>query len=444
MGWALQAQAPPPLRPVEMEEEAGAGVGSGTAEGTRGAALPLSQPHAQHTSRQHKGAAATSASAQPAAAPEGEKHAGGREDCWSEAATFTLIDAWGSHYVELNRGNLKQKHWKEVAEAVNLREGGKASKTDVQCKNRLDTLKKKYKTEKNKLLEAGANGGGSKWPFFRKLDDLIGTSRKHKKQQQQQQQQLPTGDKMPASHGSKVPRRPVAAKEAAVAEADGDPKPPSHHHHHQPQPPSRTASTKSKESPDMTDSCPHAYGDDDDDGVGGGLAGLAGLGALGGAAAALGAAVGAAARATDGGVGTSERATDVKSLKKRKLQDGPFKDLARAIIKFGEVYERIESAKQRQLTELEKQRMEFTKDLEMRRMELFMQTQVELAKLKRCKHGGTGNAAACACTVRNLIPLPLPHSSLGVSGARCLCCCQMPDALLARRCFQCAGLLASL
>lgn len=75
---------------------------------------------------------------------------------------------------------------------------------------------------------------------------------------------------------------------------------------------------------------------------------------------------------------------------KRKLQEGPFKDLARAIIKFGEVYERIESAKQQQLIDLEKQRMEFTKDLELQRMQLFMQTQVELAKMKHGKHGSTG------------------------------------------------------
>ncbi|MEI4856007.1 hypothetical protein, partial [Klebsiella pneumoniae] len=38
---------------------------------------------------------------------------GGREDCWSEGATAVLIDAWGERYLELSRGNLKQKHWKE-------------------------------------------------------------------------------------------------------------------------------------------------------------------------------------------------------------------------------------------------------------------------------------------------------------------------------------------
>ncbi|BBN17208.1 protein MpTRIHELIX7 [Marchantia polymorpha subsp. ruderalis] len=232
-----------------------------------------------------------------------EKH--GREDCWSEGATFTLIEAWGDRYMELNRGNLKQKHWKDVAEAVNNREDGKTPKTDVQCKNRLDTLKKKYKLEKNKVATSGA---GSKWAFFEKLDELIGTSRKHKKSAKSQKRKRDRVD-------------------------DGEPKTFNN----------ASTNTKSKESPDMTDSCPHAT--------------------------------------TPGPEG--------KIVKKRKLQDGPFKDLARAIIKFGEVYERIESAKQQQLADLETKRMEFTKDLELQRMQLFMQTQVELAKMKHVKHGST-------------------------------------------------------
>jgi hypothetical protein len=238
-----------------------------------------------------------------------EKH--GREDCWSEGATFTLIEAWGDRYIELNRGNLKQKHWKDVAETVNSREEGKAIKTDVQCKNRLDTLKKKYKLEKTKVATSGV---GTKWIFFEKLDELIGTSRKHKKVIKNQK------------------RKRDRIEDNGDANGNGEHKTFNN----------ASTSTKSKESPDMTDSCAHA--------------------------------------ATPG--------TEVKpAVLKRKLQDGPFKDLARAIVKFGEVYERIESAKQQQLVELEKQRMEFTKDLELQRMQLFMQTQVELAKTK---HGSTG------------------------------------------------------
>lgn len=99
---------------------------------------------------------------------------GGREDCWSEGATAVLIDAWGERYLELSRGNLKQKHWKEVAEIVSSREDySKSSKTDIQCKNRIDTVKKKYKLERAKIA---SGGGPSGWPFFDPLERLIGST----------------------------------------------------------------------------------------------------------------------------------------------------------------------------------------------------------------------------------------------------------------------------
>ena len=42
------------------------------------------------------------------------------------------------------------------------------------------------------------------------------------------------------------------------------------------------------------------------------------------------------------------------------------------------------------MVELEKQRMGFTKDLEIQRLQLFMQTQVELGKLKHSNSHNTG------------------------------------------------------
>ncbi|CAI0555816.1 unnamed protein product [Linum tenue] len=36
---------------------------------------------------------------------------GGREDCWSEGATESLIEAWGERYVSVKGGNLRQKDW---------------------------------------------------------------------------------------------------------------------------------------------------------------------------------------------------------------------------------------------------------------------------------------------------------------------------------------------
>ncbi|KAF5772023.1 hypothetical protein HanRHA438_Chr13g0583081 [Helianthus annuus] len=57
-----------------------------------------------------------------------------------------------------------------------------------------------------------------------------------------------------------------------------------------------------------------------------------------------------------------------------------YKVLARAIVTFAEVYERMENMKQEKMVRLEKQRMEFTKELEFHRLNMFMETQVVLEK----------------------------------------------------------------
>ncbi|KDP44730.1 hypothetical protein JCGZ_01230 [Jatropha curcas] len=231
---------------------------------------------------------------------------GGREDCWSEGATETLIQAWGDRYVNLNRGNLRQKDWKEVADAVNARQNGiKPRKTDVQCKNRIDTLKKKYKLEK-------AKPPPSKWPFYFRLDSLIGVN------------------------ATVNPKK----KSAAV-----------------------TLTLKSKSIPKLelypgVSNSPEASLDEEND-------------------------------EDDDDIGFDERVIK----KQHRMEDVDFSDgaacreLARAILKFGEIYERIESSKQQQMVELEKQRMEFTKELEFERMNMFMDAQMELEKksLKRAK-----------------------------------------------------------
>ncbi|CAN6856002.1 hypothetical protein Bca52824_085621 [Brassica carinata] len=58
------------------------------------------------------------------------------------------------------------------------------------------------------------------------------------------------------------------------------------------------------------------------------------------------------------------------------------RELARAILKLGEVYERVEGAKQRMMVELEKQRMEAAKELELQRMNMLMDMQMELERSK--------------------------------------------------------------
>lgn len=250
-----------------------------------------------------------------------------REDFWSIDATFTLINAWGEKFLQLNRGNLRQKHWLDVADAVNLRHGHvrKTHRTDVQCKNRMDTLKKKYKSEKCKVLELGYV---SQWPFFQSLDSLIGCNFK------------PSTTPQPS-------RIPPAL-----------PPPPS----------SVPVGLRTKRSllPVSTNNSlfQHSFS-----------------------------LMAAAAAAIDG----SDQDSDTSSSGGIPVEkdDDPYHQLAEAIGRFAEVYERVENAKQRQMVELEKQRMHFTKDLELQRMKLLIESQVQLEQqFKRIKTT-TSNSEPC-------------------------------------------------
>ncbi|XP_024177368.1 trihelix transcription factor ASIL2 [Rosa chinensis] len=252
--------------------------------------FPISHPLPYNTSRFHSNSPTLSLSlstrTRPMERPTRPYAPGGREDCWSDDATSVLITAWGDRYLRLNRGNLRQKDWKEVADSVNSRRDGAVFKTDGQCKNRIDTLKKKYKLEKSKPFP-------STWIFYDSLDSLIG---------------------VPSSNAAALTRPPKPLTLALTLKSAADPSPLGFR---------RCGSTESD-------------GEDDVEGGGVGLAG------------------GAACR-----------------------------ELARAILKFGEIYERMESSKQEQMVELEKQRMAFTKELEVQRLNMFMDAQLELEKMKK-------------------------------------------------------------
>ncbi|KAF9690033.1 hypothetical protein SADUNF_Sadunf01G0153800 [Salix dunnii] len=90
---------------------------------------------------------------------------------WTERETFVLLDAWGEKFLQRGKKSLRSDEWQEVAEKVS--DKSKIERTDTQCRNRLDTLKKKYKIERIKLEE---DGGASKWVYFKKMDILMSTS----------------------------------------------------------------------------------------------------------------------------------------------------------------------------------------------------------------------------------------------------------------------------
>uniref|UniRef100_A0A7N0UN11 Protein kinase domain-containing protein n=1 Tax=Kalanchoe fedtschenkoi TaxID=63787 RepID=A0A7N0UN11_KALFE len=280
-----------------------------------------------------------------------------REDCWSEEATSTLVDAWGRRYVELSRGNLRQKDWQEVADAVNARHGHskKTFRTDVQCKNRIDTIKKKYKTEK---ARASATNGAvvSSWPFFDRLDALIG----------------PNVKKVGSGGGGgqvvmRIASPPMALPLTAYRKAV------------QPRtsPPMATVTpvTLPKKRGAAAASMDDSYFRRNYSAV---------------------AAAAAAAEVDEQEEEESEERMAEEEDSSRSSGDGEgdgdgIKKLARAIKRFGEIYARVEGEKQRQMVELEKQRMQFAKELEVQRMQMFMNTQVQLEKIKRSKGSGSND-----------------------------------------------------
>ncbi|GAB2298590.1 hypothetical protein Dimus_032656 [Dionaea muscipula] len=263
-----------------------------------------------------------------------------REDCWSEEATSTLIQAWGQRYLELNRGNLRQKHWQEVADFVNARHGHvkKAHRTDIQCKNRIDTLKKKYKIEKARVLDS--NGSFvSEWPFFAPLDLLIGSAPTPLKKSSSPQTPLNPPMAVPLLPYRRLTPSPVPTVATVV-------------------PQKRPSSALSP--PVAAD---ESYFRKNYSAV---------------------AAAAAAADESDDEEDEEEELEESRSSGGISDNDG-LRKLARAIERFSEVYARVEADKHRQMIELEKQRMQFAKELECQRMQMLVEMQVQLEKVKRAK-----------------------------------------------------------
>ncbi|CAM8908873.1 unnamed protein product [Rhodiola kirilowii] len=273
-----------------------------------------------------------------------------REDCWSEEATSTLVDAWGRRYMELSRGNLRQKDWQEVADAVNARHGHskKTFRTDVQCKNRIDTIKKKYKTEKARV--AASNGVlVSSWPFYDRLDALIG----------------PNVKKVTTGGGMSVSSPPMALPLIGYRKMSHTP----------PLPTATPVLLPKKRAAPADDSYFRRN-----------------YSAVAAAAAAAEVDDLEEDEEEDQMEKEDEESERSRSSGERTEEDGEgdgIKKLANAIKRFGEIYARVEGEKQRQMVELEKQRMQFAKELEVQRMQMFMNTQVQLEKIKRSKGSGS-------------------------------------------------------
>ncbi|XP_057480434.1 trihelix transcription factor ENAP1-like [Actinidia eriantha] len=70
---------------------------------------------------------------------------------WSHQETVNLIEAYQEKWYSLKRGPLKSSQWEEVAVTVAARCGyEEPSKTAVQCRHKIEKLRKRYRSEKQR------------------------------------------------------------------------------------------------------------------------------------------------------------------------------------------------------------------------------------------------------------------------------------------------------
>jgi len=225
---------------------------------------------------------------------------GGRNSLtdWTEHETFVLLDAWGDRFLQHGRKSLRCEEWQQVSKMV--AQVSKIERTDTQCRNRLDTLKKKYKKEKAKFPDS--DGGDCKWVYFKRMDELMNFP--------PQQVGISCG----LNSGEYVFMNPGVY----LNHANG--------------------LDEIKDSPENVES-------------------------------------------------TGEKGSDGLQAKKRKGRSSgeasSFRLLADSIQKFSRIYEKIENSKRQQMMELEKMRMDFHKELETQKRQIFGNLQCEILKLEQ-------------------------------------------------------------
>lgn len=90
-----------------------------------------------------------------------------KRDEWSEGAVSCLLEAYEAKWVLRNRAKLKGQDWEDVARHVSSRANNtKSPKTQTQCKNKIESMKKRYRSE-------SATSDTSSWPLFSRLDHLL-------------------------------------------------------------------------------------------------------------------------------------------------------------------------------------------------------------------------------------------------------------------------------
>ncbi|XP_062219794.1 trihelix transcription factor ENAP1-like [Phragmites australis] len=95
---------------------------------------------------------------------------------WTEGSTFALLDAWGDRFVRAGRRGIRADDWLEVARlAASAANRPAGYYSESQCRNRIDTLRKKFRREKERarLAARRSHPSTSKWVYYDKMMSLI-------------------------------------------------------------------------------------------------------------------------------------------------------------------------------------------------------------------------------------------------------------------------------
>ncbi|XP_006660969.2 trihelix transcription factor ASIL2-like [Oryza brachyantha] len=109
-----------------------------------------------------------------------------KRDEWSESGIVRLLEAYEAKWLLRNRAKLKWSDWVDIAQEVSAhcamennaaaagKPGSNSAKTPNQCKNKIESMKKRYRAESAAAARAGpAAAGGPSWRFFSRMDGLL-------------------------------------------------------------------------------------------------------------------------------------------------------------------------------------------------------------------------------------------------------------------------------
>ncbi|WVZ69044.1 hypothetical protein U9M48_017895 [Paspalum notatum var. saurae] len=95
---------------------------------------------------------------------------------WTERSTFALLDAWGDRFVRAGRSGIRADEWLEVARLASAAAGHPAGYySETQCRNRVDTLRKMFKKERERARLAARRSTPSpyKWVYYDKMASIM-------------------------------------------------------------------------------------------------------------------------------------------------------------------------------------------------------------------------------------------------------------------------------